>query len=145
MTGSRECRSKGFTLLELLVVMVILGLLLGVGTPQLMKMLGGAKSDATELQIESIATALNFYQLDVGSYPSTDEGLMALYRSPPGAAGWDGPYVKKPSQLLDPWGRPYLYRNPSQFNQPFDVYSLGADGEPGGTGENDDKGSWEGT
>ncbi|CAH9015116.1 type II secretion system major pseudopilin GspG [Candidatus Nitrosacidococcus sp. I8] len=134
--------NKGFTLIELLVVLVILGLLAGLVGPQVMKYLGGAKSDSTRLQIENIASVLDLYRLDVGHYPSTSEGLQALIEAPAGAKNWDGPYLKKKQVPKDSWGNDYHYRSPGEHG-PFDVYSLGADGVEGGEGENQDVASWE--
>ncbi|CAB1274395.1 type II secretion system major pseudopilin GspG [Candidatus Nitrosacidococcus tergens] len=134
--------NKGFTLIELLVVLVILGLLAGLVGPQVMKYLGGAKSDSTRLQIENIASVLDLYRLDVGHYPSTSEGLQALIEAPAGAKNWDGPYLKKKQVPKDSWGNDYHYRSPGEHG-PFDIYSLGADGVEGGERENQDIVSWE--
>ncbi len=131
----------GFTLLELLVVLVVMGLLAAIVTPQVMSTMAGAKSDAAVLQIEALSTALNYYQIDVGSYPSKEQGLAALLKRPSDAQNWRGPYVKKRQHLSDPWRRPFLYRVPGREG-PFDVYSLGADGKEGGETDNADVGNW---
>jgi general secretion pathway protein G len=131
----------GFTLIELLVVLVILVLLASLVGPRVIGYLGSSRTKAAKVQIESLASALELYKLDTGSYPSTSEGLRALIESPQGASGWNGPYLTKREVPNDPWGRPYNYRAPGQHGV-FDIFSLGADNQPGGTGENEDIGSW---
>jgi general secretion pathway protein G len=137
----RHARSAGFTLLELLVVLVILGLLAAIAAPRVMNYLGGAKTDTARIQIENLSTTLDLFRLDVGRYPSEDEGLEALLSPPPGADGWNGPYVRRPDMINDPWGRPYIYRFPGQAHE-FDLYTLGSDGAEGGEGEGQDVTSW---
>ncbi len=137
-----EAAIAGFTLLELLVVLVVMGLIAAIVTPQVMSMLSGAKSNSAALQIETLSTALNYYQLDVGSYPSDEQGLGALLAAPTEVKNWRGPYVRKRQHLSDPWGRPFRYRTPGRQG-PFDLYSLGADGKEGGDGENADVGNWD--
>jgi general secretion pathway protein G len=127
--------SRGFTLIELLVVLVILGLLAGLVGPQVMKYVGSSKSQAAELQIQEFAASLDLYRLEVGRYPSTQEGLEALVRQPAGVDNWNGPYLRKREVPTDPWGRAYHYRSPGEHG-PFDLFSLGADGAEGGEGEN---------
>lgn len=135
-------RSAGFTLLEILVVLVILGLLAAViAGPQVFRQLGAAKSEAAKLQLERVSGALDLYRLDVGRYPSQQEGLRGLVEPPVGVARWNGPYLKKQESLVDPWGRPYAYRIPGQHGE-YDLWSLGADGIEGGEGENRDVVSW---
>ncbi|NTW34959.1 MAG: type II secretion system major pseudopilin GspG [Syntrophobacteraceae bacterium] len=133
---------RGFTLLELLVVLVVLGMLFAIMTPQVMNMLSGAKSDTVGLQIETLGTALHYYKLDAGTYPSTEQGLAVLWQRPKDATNWRGPYIRKKQHLLDPWGREYLYKYPGRKG-PFDLYSLGADGKEGGSGEDADVGNWQ--
>ena len=143
-TGSfsrRQLSQAGFTLVELLVVLVILGLIAGFATPQLLKYLSSAKTDAAGVQITQLGMVLDLYRLEVGRYPSEDEGLDALRERPANAEKWDGPYVKKAESLIDPWGRPYRYRIPGQ-NGEYDLYTLGADGREGGDGENRDVTNW---
>ena len=135
-------RSAGFTLIELLVVLVILGLLAGLVAPQVMKYLGTASTDTARQQIANFSTTLDLYRLEVGHYPTTEEGLQALIEAPAGATRWNGPYLKKSLVPKDPWGNEYYYRSPGEHG-PFDVYSLGADNAPGGEGENQDIVSWE--
>lgn len=132
----------GFTLLELLVVLVILGMLAGLVGPRVMKYFSGARSDTTRLQITDLSTALDMYKLEVGRYPTTDEGLEALVQQPPGASHWNGPYLKKKQVPKDPWGQDYHYRSPGEHGE-IDLYSLGADNAEGGDGENKDIVSWE--
>ena len=130
---------RGFTLIELLVVLAILGLLVGFVAPAVIRQLGSAKHKVAEQSIERLAGILDLYRLDVGSYPTTQQGLQALSAAPTGVTGWDGPYLKDETGAKDPWGRAFEYRSPSQRqNHPFDIVSLGADGKPGGQGEEAD-------
>ena len=130
---------KGFTLVELLVVLVILGLIAAFAAPQVIKYVGGAKSDAAKIQIERLSSVLDLYRLEVGRYPSEDEGLDALMEKPSDAENWNGPYLKQADALVDPWGRPYGYRMPGESGD-FDVFTLGSDGQEGGEGEAKDIG-----
>lgn len=134
-------RRAGFTLVELLVVLVILGLLAAVASPQAMRYLGGAKHDAAKLQLQGLSTAVDLYRLDVGRYPSREEGLAALVQKPSAQERWNGPYVRKAEQLQDPWGRAWRYRAPGEHG-PYDLFSLGADDRAGGAGEDRDVTSW---
>ncbi len=133
---------RGFTLMELLIVMVILGLLAALVGPRLFGKVGKAKIKAAKAQITLLETALDEFRLDVGRYPTTEEGLKALVEKPTDAPGWDGPYLKKNKVPLDPWGHPYHYKCPGDHGD-YDLYSLGRDGEPGGQGEDADVTSWE--
>jgi general secretion pathway protein G len=133
--------SRGFTLIELLVVLVILGLLAGLVGPRVLKHLGTAKTDTAMLQIEELGAGLDLFHLEVGRYPTTEEGLAALSDAPPGINGWNGPYLRKKSIPLDPWGHEYLYRAPGE-NGDYDLYSLGRDAADGGDGEDQDVVSW---
>lgn len=137
----RRHSAPGFTLLELLVVLAILGLIAAFAVPRVMNYLGGAKTDAAKIQIENISTALDLYRLDVGRYPTADQGLEALVSRPADSDRWNGPYVKKLDRLLDPWRKTFVYRFPGE-HAAFDLYSLGADGVEGGDGENRDLTSW---
>lgn len=134
--------SLGFTLVELLVVLVILGLLGGVVGPRVIRHLGGAKVDTARLQVDDLGAALDIYHLEVGRYPSTSEGLEALVRSPGNTPGWNGPYLKKKQVPKDPWGNSFVYRSPGE-NGTYDLVSYGSDGSPGGEGESADISSWE--
>jgi general secretion pathway protein G len=131
----------GFTLLELLVVLAIIGLLAAIIAPQVLKYLGSARTQTAKVQIQNVVSALELYRLDVGQYPTQEQGLNAVIAAPPNTPGWAGPYLTRPSALIDPWGQPYLYRNPGQHGE-IDVYSLGSDKAPGGTGEAADVGNW---
>ncbi len=137
----RAAGETGFTLLELLVVLAILGLLAAFAVPQVMKALGGAKADAAKIQVNNLTSALDFFRLDVGRYPTQDEGVAALVERPSGLERWNGPYVKKRESLVDPWGNEYLFRRPGQHGE-FDLYSLGSDGAEGGEGQARDVTSW---
>ena len=132
----------GFTLVELLVVLVILSLLGGLVGPRVMRHLGDAKTKTARLQIEDLGAALDIYRLDIGSYPDTDQGLSALIKAPEGAEGWQGPYLKKTRVPIDPWGNPYRYRAPGEFGE-YELISYGADNAEGGEKENADIVSWE--
>ena len=142
MKGKTKQRARGFTLIELLVVLVILGLLGSIVGPRVMKYLSKAKTDSARLQIQDFAATLDHYKLELGRYPTTDEGLKALVEQPSNAEGWNGPYLKKKEVPKDPWGNEFSYRFPGQHGE-FDVYSLGADNAEGGDGENKDVASWE--
>ena len=132
---------KGFTLLELVVVIIVLGLLVGLVGPQIFGRLGEAKSTTAKTQIEMIGVALDNYRLDNGSYPTTSQGLEALRTKPAGASNWRGPYLRKPVPL-DPWKRAYIYRSPGQKSSDgYDLMSYGRDGQPGGTDEDADIGN----
>lgn len=136
-----KLRYRGFTLIELLVVLVILGLMAGIVGPQVIQYLGESKTKTAKLQIEDFGSALDLYVLDVGRYPSSDEGLEALIEAPPGATRWHGPYLKKNYVPKDPWGNDFHYRFPGEHGT-YDLYSLGADNRPGGNDENQDIHSW---
>ncbi len=142
MNNNVPAAARGFSLIELLVVLVILGLLAGLVGPKVMKHLGGAKSDTAKLQIEDIGAALDVYRLETGDYPSNEEGLKALVENPGDKPGWNGPYLKKTVVPVDPWGREYHYQMPGEHGD-FDLYSLGKDNAEGGEGENADIVSWE--
>lgn len=135
--------ARGFTLVELLVVLAILGLLAGLVGPQVMKFLDSSKSKTAALQIEDFAATLDLYRLELGRYPTTAEGLEALVKDPGNTPGWNGPYLRRSQVPKDPWGNDYVYRSPGQDGRPFDIISLGADGQDGGDGDNRDITSWE--
>ena len=137
----RKKRQSGFTLLELLVVLTILGLFAIIATPRVLQYLGGAKSKTAAIQVEQLGGALDLYRLDVGRYPTDSDGMAALIERPANAARWNGPYVKKKEMLVDPWGEPFRYRVPGQHGS-YDLYSLGADKQDGGEDENKDIVSW---
>jgi len=132
---------KGFTLAELMVVVVIIGLLAGLVLPKLFTKLGKGKQGAAKAQIELLGQALEDFRMDVGKYPSTTEGLNALLAEP-GVENWDGPYLKKNVIPNDPWGKPYQYQEPGSHGE-YDLFSYGRDGSQGGEGEDKDIVSWE--
>jgi general secretion pathway protein G len=132
----------GFTLIELLVVMVILGLLAALVVPNYVRQGEKARIKAARVQIENLGAALDTFRLDIGRYPSSQEGLDALRERPSGLDRWDGPYLKKEIPK-DPWGNTYMYRSPGE-REPYELLSYGADGVAGGTGDGSDVKSWEG-
>lgn len=132
----RRQRQAGFTLIELMIVLFILGLLTALVAPRMMGRVGKAKQKAAQTQIQMLATALEMFYLDVGRYPTEDEGLKVLYERPANLPSWNGPYLEK-GVPKDPWGHDYVYKCPGE-NRPFDIISYGADGAPGGEGENQD-------
>ena len=134
--GDPRKGQRGFTLLELLVVLAILGLLIGLVAPAALRQLGSAKEKIAHQSIERLAGVLDIYKLDVGIYPSTEQGLLALITRPSGVTRWNGPYLKGEKVPEDPWGRPFVYRSPSQRpGHEYDLLSLGPTGQPGGSGE----------
>ncbi|MCY1179879.1 Type II secretion system protein G precursor [compost metagenome] len=134
-------RQRGFTLLELLVVLVVLGLLAGIVAPKYFSQLGRSEVKVARAQVESLGKALDLYRLEAGHYPSTEQGLQALVVKPGDEAKWAGPYLQK-GVPKDPWGRDYLYKAPGD-NGDYDLTTLGKDGQPGGDGENADVNSWQ--
>ncbi len=128
--------SRGFTLLELLVVMVIIGLLVGYVAPRYFAQLGKSEINAAHAQIDALETALDMYRLDMGAYPTQDPGLQALIQKPEKDLRWKGPYLEK-AIPLDPWGQPYNYRIPGEGGE-YDLFSYGKDRKLGGTDENAD-------
>ncbi|MDT4857542.1 Type II secretion system protein G [compost metagenome] len=129
--------SRGFTLLELLVVIVIIGLLAGIVAPNLFKQLGTSEVTTARAQMDALAKALDQYRLETGHYPQTHQGLDALVRIPAGESRWRGPYLRK-EVPVDPWGNPYVYESPGADGQDFSLYSPGKDGVAGGDGDNAD-------
>ena len=132
------CKAKGFTLLELLVVIVIIGLLAGYVAPRYFGQVGKSEVQVARAQLDSLEKALDQYRLDNRHYPSAEQGLDALVTKPASETAWAGPYLKK-AVPNDPWGRAYVYRVPGSKGE-FDLYSLGRDGKPGGSGEDADIG-----
>lgn len=133
-------RPHGFTLLELLVVMVIIGLLAGYVAPRYFAQIGKSEVKAARAQIDALDKAVETYRLDTGHYPKTEDGLAALDKQPAGETHWQGPYLKK-AVPLDPWGNPYVYKQPGDHGD-YDILSYGRDGKPGGEGEDADLTNW---
>jgi general secretion pathway protein G len=133
--------AAGFTLLELLVALVIIGALVGYVGPKYFDQLGKSEKKIARAQVDAIEKALDTYRLDVGRYPTTEQGLAALSTRPGEEARWNGPYLKK-ALPADPWGKPYQYRNPGEHGIDVDVFSFGKDGQPGGDGDAADIGNW---
>jgi general secretion pathway protein G len=133
---------RGFSLIELLVVIIILGLIAGLVGPRLFGRVGQSRQAAARAQIELFGAALDQYRLDIGAYPPAGAGLQALVRNP-NVSNWNGPYLKRAAVPADPWGRSYQYRCCPGDHGDYDVWSLGADGAPGGDAENGDVASWD--
>lgn len=134
----RRALPAGVTLIELLVVLAIIGLIATFVAPRVYKYLSGARTDTAGIQMKNVEASLDLYRIDVGRYP---EALTALVQRPAGVDRWNGPYLKKDSGIVDPWGQQYGYRSPGEHGE-FDLYSLGADKAEGGDGENRDITSW---
>ena len=135
-------RPPGFTLLELLVVMVIIGLLASYVAPQFFSQIGKSEVKAARAQIDALDKSLAAYRIDVGTFPTTEAGLKALVERPSSEPKWSGPYLSK-AVPLDPWGRPYFYRSPGDAPHDYELQSLGKDGQRGGTGDNADISVWD--
>ncbi|MGH9341386.1 MAG: type II secretion system major pseudopilin GspG [Acidobacteriota bacterium] len=141
MKTSKKRKDRGFSLIELIVVLVILGLLATVVGPKVMDRLGKGKAEIAKLQVHDLEGSLGLFRFDVGRYPSSAEALSALIENP-GIENWSGPYLSKNTLPKDPWGREYQYRSPGQHNPDYDLWSAGADGVEGGEGDNADITSW---
>ncbi|HEY8161446.1 MAG TPA: type II secretion system major pseudopilin GspG [Methylocystis sp.] len=126
-------RRAGFTLVEMLVVLAIIGSIVGLVGPRVLNYLSESKVKTAQIQMENLSSALDLFYLDAGRYPSTEEGLNALVKRPAGVSSWSGPYLKSTGVPKDPWGHAYLYRSPGQ-NGPYDVGSLGPEGREGSAG-----------
>lgn len=142
MKHMKKNTQTGFTLLELLVVLGIIAMLAGIVGPQVMKHMGESKTKAAKVQIEELSATLDMYKLDLGSYPTSEEGLKVLIESPDGAKRWNGPYLRKSTIPLDPWQQEYRYVSPGEHGK-FDLFTLGADNKEGGEGEDQDIVSWQ--
>jgi len=132
---------RGFTLVEILVVITIIALIMALAGPRVLNYLNESKTKAAKIQIESLGSALDLYFLDAGQYPTSSEGLGALMQRPGSTVPWNGPYLKGNAVPNDPWGRPYVYRSPGQYGT-YDILSYGADGQEGGAGAAADITSW---
>ena len=132
---------RGFTLVEVLVVITIIALMMGLVGPRVLNYLSESKTKAAKIQIESLSASLDLFFIDAGRYPTSSEGLTALTVRPGSAIGWNGPYLRGNAVPNDPWGRPYVYRSPGEHG-PFDIISYGADGQEGGSGAGVDITSW---
>ena len=137
MNWAKREGERGFTLMEMLIVLVVIGLIAAVAIPQVMKLLGGAKAKAARIQLQTVENGLNYFQLDIGRYPNDTEGLKALVKAPPNVPAWSGPYVRNEKQLVDPWGRALIYKAEAN-GHPYSLETLGADGKEGGTGDDAD-------
>jgi general secretion pathway protein G len=133
IASSASSASPGFTLVEMLVVLTIIGLIVGLVGPRVLSYLSASRTKAARLQIESFGSALDLFYVDAGRYPTTSESLDALVKRPPGLDLWNGPYVKGGRMPLDPWGNAYHYRSPIE-KAPYEIVSFGSDGREGGTG-----------
>ena len=130
--------AAGFTMMEMLVVLVIIGLIAAVAIPQVMRLLESAKHKSAKIQLETLSHSLNFYQIDMDEYPATQPGLNALWLPVTQNPAWSGPYVRELRQIRDPWGHDFVYRSPGTGRRAFDLICLGADGREGGTGDDAD-------
>jgi general secretion pathway protein G len=133
---------RGFSLIELIVVLVILGLLAGIVGPRIYDKLKGSKNQIAKIQIQELGQALQLFSFDVGRFPTTSEGLEGLLRNPGNIEAWRGPYLSKTEVPKDPWGKQYVYRCPGQHLD-YDLFSYGPDGVEGGEGENADITNWQ--
>jgi general secretion pathway protein G len=137
----RSAHARGFTLLELMVVLLILALITSIAAPRVTKYLSQAKTQAAKIQVTALSAAVESFYLDTGRFPSTDEGLRVLMDAPTATASWRGPYLRQRESLIDPWGQAYLYKLPGRDAE-FDVYTLAADRREGGSGDDADIGNW---
>ncbi len=137
----RSRRYHGFTLIELMVVLLILALLSTIAAPRVTRYLGKAKNQTAKIQVDALSAAVDAFVLDVGRPPLQSEGLKALVAAPSQMASWDGPYIKKQQSLVDPWGQPYQYRQPGEHSE-YDVFTFAADKQEGGSDLGSDLGNW---
>ena len=140
---TRNGRARGFSLLELLVVLLLLGAFAGIFAPKIFGQAEKAKRNAAKLEIDQIGQGLDLFKLEVGRFPTSQEGLAALVTAPSGVSNWNGPYLKRSTVPKDPWSNEYKYVSPGDQNRPYDIISLGPDGKEGGDGDNKDITSWQ--
>jgi general secretion pathway protein G len=138
-------KSSGFTLIEIMIVMVIIAMLAALVGPRVMGALSSSKVKATKIQIETLSSTVEAFHLDTGRFPTQAEGLQVLVENPEKTPikNWRGPYLKKNKLPIDGWGNPFIYEIPGKHKMSFDIYSLGADGKPGGTSDDADLGTWD--
>lgn len=134
---ARRNPKAGLTLLEVMIVLAVIALIVGLGAPRLMESFGRAKSQAAEVSMANLKGAVQLFYIDTGRYPTEGEGLAALITAPQGVTGWRGPYLDGDADLMDPWGRGFVYAAPGASG-PFSLTTLGRDGQPGGSGEDSD-------
>jgi general secretion pathway protein G len=139
--SAAQMGTTGFTLIELMVVLLILAMLTTIAAPRVTKYLGKAKSQTAQTQVAALSAAVDAFVIDVGRPPTDEEGLAALLSAPAETPTWDGPYIKKSASLTDPWGRAYRYRSPGQHSE-YDIFSWAADGKEGGEGDDADVENW---
>lgn len=130
-------RKNGFTLMEMLVVLVVIGLIAAVAIPQITNLLGSAKSKAAKIQLDTLSASLRYFELDTGAFPTTEQGIEVLWSMSDPDPAWNGPYIRQERQLKDPWGFDFIYRSPVE-GKPYELITLGADNKEGGTGDNAD-------
>lgn len=135
--GEADPKKNGFTLMEMLVVLVVIGLIAAVAIPQITNLLGSAKGKAAKIQLDTLSASLRHFELDNGAFPTTEQGLEILWTMTDANPGWNGPYVRQERQLRDPWGHDFIYRAPAD-GAPYELITLGADNKEGGTGEDAD-------
>ena len=136
-------RSQGFSLMEIIVVITIIGVIVGWAATNIFGKQDQAQARIAKSKIVALSGPLDVYKLDTGKYPTTQEGLKALLQAPSGVPNWNGPYVKNDAELKDPWRNDLIYRSPGSENRPYEIVSLGSDGQEGGEGANKDLKSWE--
>jgi general secretion pathway protein G len=134
---------RGFSLLELLVVLLLLGAFAGIFAPKIFGQAEKAKQKAAKLEIDQIGQGLDLYKLEIGRYPTTQEGLQSLMTAPAGVSNWNGPYLKRNTVPKDPWSNEYKYVSPGDQSRPYDIISYGSDGKEGGDGDGKDITSWQ--
>lgn len=130
-------KRNGFTLMEMLVVLVVIGLIAAVAIPQITNLLGSAKTKAAKVQLDTLSASLRHYELDTGAFPTSEQGIEVLWSMADPDAAWNGPYVRQERQLKDPWGFDFVYRSPAE-DAPYELVTLGADNKVGGTGDDAD-------